>query len=88
MIHTIKENEINVDGDSFTKDMAFIIEVVRAALLREMSLNLQSNLQHLAFLAFTTINSFSFKLSILLYDYFRRKDINRIYEYLTIKKEI
>ena len=39
MIHTIKENEINVDGDSFTKDMAFIIEVVRAALLREMSLN-------------------------------------------------
>ena len=39
MIHTIKENEINVDGDSFTKDMAFIIEMVRAALLRELSLN-------------------------------------------------
>ena len=39
MIHTIKENEINVDGDSFTKDMAFIIEMVRAPLLKEMSLN-------------------------------------------------
>ena len=39
MIHTIKENEINVDGDSFTKDMAFIIEMVRATLLKEMSLN-------------------------------------------------
>ena len=39
MIHTIKENEINVDGDSFTKDMAFIIEMVRASILKEMSLN-------------------------------------------------
>ena len=39
MIHTIKENEINVDTDSFVKDMSFIIEVVRATLLKEMSLN-------------------------------------------------
>ena len=28
-----------MDGDSFTKDMAFIIEMVRATLLKEMSLN-------------------------------------------------
>ena len=39
MIHTLKENEINVDTDSFVKDMSFIIEVVRATLLKEMSLN-------------------------------------------------
>ena len=39
MIHTIKENEINVDGDSFVKDMSFIIEMLRATLLKEMSLN-------------------------------------------------
>ena len=39
MIHTIKENEINVDTDSFVRDMSFIIETVRATLLKEMSLN-------------------------------------------------
>ena len=39
MIHTIKENEINVEGDSFVKNMGFIIEMVRATLLKEMSLN-------------------------------------------------
>ena len=39
MIHTIKENEINVDGDSFVKNMGFIIEMVRATLLKEVSLN-------------------------------------------------
>jgi len=39
MIHTIKENEINVDEDSFVKNMSFIIEMVRATLLKEMSLN-------------------------------------------------
>ena len=39
MIHTIKENEINVDTDSFVRDMSFIIEMVRATLLKEMSLN-------------------------------------------------
>ena len=39
MIHTIKENEINVDGDSFVKNMGFIIEMLRATLLKEMSLN-------------------------------------------------
>ena len=39
MIHTIKENEIDVDGDSFVNNMSFIIEMVRATLLKEMSLN-------------------------------------------------
>ena len=39
MIHTIKENEINVEVDSFVKNMSFIIEMVRATLLKEMSLN-------------------------------------------------
>jgi len=39
MIHTIKENEIDVDEDSFVKNMSFIIEMVRATLLKEMSLN-------------------------------------------------
>ena len=39
MIHTIKENEIDVDAESFVQNMAFIIEMVRAALLKEMSLN-------------------------------------------------
>ena len=39
MIHTIKENEINVDGVSFVKNMSFIIEMLRATLLKEMSLN-------------------------------------------------
>ena len=39
MIHTIKENEINVEEDSFVKNMSFIIEMVRATLLKEMSLN-------------------------------------------------
>ncbi len=39
MIHTIKENEINVDGDSFVNNMSFIIEMLRATLLKEMSLN-------------------------------------------------
>ena len=38
MIHTIKENEINVEEDSFVKNMSFIIEMVRATLLKEMSL--------------------------------------------------
>jgi len=39
MIHTIKENKINVEEDSFVKNMSFIIEMVRATLLKEMSLN-------------------------------------------------
>ena len=39
MIHTIKENEIDVDAESFVQNMAFIIEMVRASLLKEMSLN-------------------------------------------------
>jgi len=39
MIHTIKENEIDVDAESFVQNMAFIIEMVRATLLKEMSLN-------------------------------------------------
>ena len=39
MIHTIKENEIDVDGDSFVNNMSFIIEMLRATLLKEMSLN-------------------------------------------------
>ena len=38
MIHTIKENEINVEEDSFVKNMSFIIEMVRATLLKEMTL--------------------------------------------------
>ena len=39
MIQTIKENEINVEEDSFVKNMSIIIEMVRATLLKEMSLN-------------------------------------------------
>ena len=39
MIHTVKENEIDVDGDSFVNNMSFIIEMLRATLLKEMSLN-------------------------------------------------
>jgi len=38
MIHTIKENEINVEKESFVNNMSFIIEMVRATLLKEMSL--------------------------------------------------
>ena len=39
MIHTIKENEIDVEKESFVQNMSFVIEMVRAALLKEMSLN-------------------------------------------------
>ena len=39
MIHTIKENEIDVEAESFVQNMTFIIEMVRASLLKEMSLN-------------------------------------------------
>ena len=39
MIHTIKENEIDVEAESFVQNMAFVIEMVRASLLKEMSLN-------------------------------------------------
>ena len=39
MIHTIKENDIDVEKESFVQNMAFIIEMVRASLLKEMSLN-------------------------------------------------
>ena len=39
MIQTIKENEINVEKESFVNNMSFIIEMVRATLLKEMSLN-------------------------------------------------
>jgi len=39
MIHTIKENEIDVEEESFVQNMTFIIEMVRATLLKEMSLN-------------------------------------------------
>ena len=39
MIHTIKENEINVEAESFVQNIRFIIEMVRATLLKEMSLN-------------------------------------------------
>ena len=38
MIHTIKENEIDVEAESFVQNMTFIIEMARAALLKEMSL--------------------------------------------------
>ena len=38
MIHTIKENDIDVEKESFVQNMAFIIEMVRASLLKEMSL--------------------------------------------------
>ena len=38
MIHAIKENEIDVEAESFVQNMTFIIEMVRAALLKEMSL--------------------------------------------------
>ena len=39
MINAIKENEIDVEAESFVQNMAFIIEMVRASLLKEMSLN-------------------------------------------------
>ena len=39
MIHSIKENGIDVEEESFVKNMSFIIEMVRATLLKEMSLN-------------------------------------------------
>ena len=39
MIHTIKENDIDVEKESFVQNMAFIIEMVRACLLKEMSLD-------------------------------------------------
>ena len=39
MIQTIEENEIDVEKESFVNNMSFIIEMVRAALLKEMSLN-------------------------------------------------
>jgi hypothetical protein len=39
MIHTIEENDIDVDSESFVQSMTFIIEMVRASLLKEMSLN-------------------------------------------------
>ena len=38
MIHTIKENEIDVEEESFVQNMTFIIEMVRASLLKEMLL--------------------------------------------------
>ena len=39
MIHTIKENEIDVEKESFVQNMSFVIEMVRASILKEMSLN-------------------------------------------------
>ena len=39
MIHTIEENEIDVEKESFVNNMSLIIEMVRAVLLKEMSLN-------------------------------------------------
>ena len=39
MIHTIKENKIDVEKESFVQNMSLIIEMLRAALLKEMSLN-------------------------------------------------
>ena len=39
MIQTIEENEIDVEKESFVNNMSFIIEMVRAVLLKEMSLN-------------------------------------------------
>ena len=39
MIHTINENDIDVEKTSFVQNMSFIIEMVRATLLKEMSLD-------------------------------------------------
>ena len=39
MIQTIEENEIDVEKESFVNNMSLIIEMVRAVLLKEMSLN-------------------------------------------------
>ena len=39
MIHSIKENGIDVEEESFVKNMSFIIDMVRTNLLKEMSLN-------------------------------------------------
>ena len=53
MIHTIRENEINVEKDSFVRNMSFIIEMVRAALLKEKSLN--TNMTKIMDILFETI---------------------------------
>ena len=39
MIHTINENDFDVEKESFVRNMSFIIEMVRATLLKEMSLD-------------------------------------------------
>ena len=39
MVHTINENNIDVEKESFVRNMSFIIEMVRATLLKEMSLD-------------------------------------------------
>ena len=39
MSQTIEENEIDVEKESFVNNMSLIIEMVRAVLLKEMSLN-------------------------------------------------
>ena len=39
MVHTINENNIDVEKESFIRNMSFIIEMVRATLLKEMSLD-------------------------------------------------
>ena len=39
MIHTRKENKIDVEKESFVQNMSLIIEMVRATLLKQMSLN-------------------------------------------------
>jgi|TARA_B110000459_G_C16091084_1_gene265206 hypothetical protein len=36
MIHTIRENAIDVEGEDFLQDMSFIIECVRSTLYREV----------------------------------------------------
>ena len=39
MLHTINENKIDVEKESFVQNMSLIIEMVRATLLKQMSLN-------------------------------------------------
>jgi len=39
MIYGIKENGIDVEQESFIKNMSFIIEIVQATLLKEMSVD-------------------------------------------------
>ena len=73
MIHTIKENEIDVEKESFVQNMSFVIEMVRASIFKEMSLNnnmikLMDVLYEIIFNSSSDIDDFKFILFVLQYD--------------------